>query len=81
MPSLTIKNLPKEIHDRLKERARLHRRSINSEAILCLERSVGRSRPPLEETLASLERLHKSLKHLPPLDDEFLDQAKNQGRP
>jgi plasmid stability protein len=78
---LTIKNLPKEIHDRLKERARLHRRSMNSEAILCLERSVGHGRPSLEEKLASLERLHQSLKHLQPLDDEFLDQAKNQRRP
>ncbi len=38
MPTtLTLKNIPDEIYARLKTAAALHRRSLNSEAILCLE--------------------------------------------
>lgn len=37
MATLTIKNLPDELYESLKERAALARRSINSEAIICLE--------------------------------------------
>ncbi|MDP9122344.1 MAG: Arc family DNA-binding protein [Acidobacteriota bacterium] len=81
MPSLTIKNIPEEVHQRLRESAHLNRRSLNSEAIVCLERSLGRRRRSVEETLAVLQQLHERLRDLPPLDDELLDQAKRQGRP
>ncbi len=36
MPTLNIKNVPDDLYERLKERAEVHRRSINKEAILCL---------------------------------------------
>jgi plasmid stability protein len=80
MPTLTIKNMPEDVYQRLKESARRHRRSLNSEAIVCLERSLGRSHRGVEETLASLRLLHERLKNLPPLDDDFLETAKHQGR-
>ena len=34
--TLTLKNLPDEVYDRLKAAADMHRRSLNSEAIICL---------------------------------------------
>ena len=38
MPTtLTLKNIPDEIYQRLKASAVTHRRSLNSEAIVCLE--------------------------------------------
>ena len=38
MPTtLTLKNLPDAVYDRLKLAAEIHRRSLNSEAIVCLE--------------------------------------------
>ena len=38
MPTtLTLKNIPDEIYTRLKDLAATHRRSLNSEAISCLE--------------------------------------------
>jgi antitoxin FitA len=38
MPTtLTLKNIPDEIYTRLKDLAAAHRRSLNSEAINCLE--------------------------------------------
>jgi antitoxin FitA len=81
MPALTIRNLPDEVYRRLKESARLNRRSLNSEAIVLLERSLGHRRRSAEESLASLQRLHERLRDLPPLDDELLERAKGQGRP
>ena len=35
--SLTLKNIPDALYERLKAAAELHRRSLNSEAIVCLE--------------------------------------------
>lgn len=38
MPTtLTLKNIPDEVYLRLKAAAQAHRRSLNSEAIVCLE--------------------------------------------
>ena len=38
MPTtLTLKNIPDEVYARLKAAAEAHRRSLNSEAIVCLE--------------------------------------------
>ena len=41
MATLTIKNLPDSLYRRLKEKAAEHRRSLNSEAILAVERAVA----------------------------------------
>ena len=40
MPSITIKNIDPELYECLKKQAANHRRSINNEAIVCLERSL-----------------------------------------
>jgi len=81
MPALTIKNMPDELYRRLKESARLNRRSLNSEAIVLLERSLSPRRRNAEDSLAALRRLHARLQDLPPLDDELLELAKRRGRP
>jgi plasmid stability protein len=39
--NLTLKNVPDELHARLKEQAVRNRRSLNAEAIHCLERGLG----------------------------------------
>jgi antitoxin FitA len=40
MANVTIKNIPDELYEQLKQRAALHRRSINSEVIVCLEHAL-----------------------------------------
>ena len=35
--TLTLKNIPEHVYDRLKWSAQVHRRSLNNEAIVCLE--------------------------------------------
>ena len=42
--TITLKNVPPELHRSLKERAKRHKRSLNQEAIHLLERSVLRDR-------------------------------------
>lgn len=37
---LTLKNIPDAVYERLKASAEAHRRSLNSEAIVCLEAAL-----------------------------------------
>ncbi len=59
MPNVTLKNFPEELYERLKQRAKLHRRSINNEILVALEKALRSSRVEPEEFLARLEILHK----------------------
>ena len=79
MATLTIKNVPEKLHKRLKESAAQHRRSINSEAITCLESVlVGKSVDP-KEFLAHVDARRKRMPGIY-LTEEFLRDAKNEGR-
>jgi antitoxin FitA len=80
MASLTIKGIPDELLQRLREVAAEHRRSLNSEVIYRLERSVEKS--PVDPE-AFLARLHarQARSTAPPLTDEFLEKAIDEGRP
>ncbi len=80
MATLTIKGIPDELYQQLKERATAERRSLNSEVIVCLERAVGTRRPSVEEHLerarASRERAGSHVIAL-----ETIQAAKSEGRP
>lgn len=80
MPALTIKNIPDKLYGSLKESAKAHHRSINGEAIACLERTLGMSRMDPERFLARVEHLRQQVK-VPKLTDRILRNAKEQGRP
>ncbi|MGK5092180.1 Arc family DNA-binding protein [Deltaproteobacteria bacterium TL4] len=41
MPTITIKNIPEKIHQKLKQNASQNHRSLNNEIIACLESSVS----------------------------------------
>jgi hypothetical protein len=41
MPSLTIKGIPEDLLAKLRHRATAHRRSLNSEVLVCLEHSLS----------------------------------------
>jgi len=40
MPTVTVKNIPDNLYDYLKQTASLNHRSVNSEIIVCLERTL-----------------------------------------
>ncbi len=78
--SLTLKNLPDDLHARLSAAARRHRRSLNNEAILCLEAGLARDSSPVDERLALIRSLRQSLPALP-ADPAMLQALKQAGRP
>ncbi len=59
--SLTLKNLPDEVYARLKDSARAHRRSLNREAIVCLEAALMPRRIEADERLARARPLREPL--------------------
>jgi len=81
MATLTLKNVPDALVERLKREAQENRRSLNQETLLRLEKSLATKRRSVEVTLARLRRLHAEMKDLPPVDDDFITRAKSEGRP
>lgn len=81
MPTtLTLKNIPDTVYERLKASAELHRRSLNSEAIVCLESVLTPARLGSAERLARARALRATLGNASfPADD--IDRLKRQGRP
>ena len=62
MPTtLTLKNVPDQVYERLKASAVAHRRSLNSEAIVCLESVLLPRRMDPAERVARARSLRASL--------------------
>jgi plasmid stability protein len=80
VPTFTVKSIPEELYRRLKQNAAENRRSLNSEVIVCLERSLNGKRVNPEAVLARAGKLRRQLA-LPPLTESLLRAAKSGGRP
>ena len=80
MPNLTIKNLPLDVHAALKLQAERHRRSLNQEIVLILERETRRPRPDVEVVLARI-REHRDRLGIPPVTDEEILAARRKSYP
>lgn len=78
--TLTLKNLPDALHARLAAAAKRHRRSLNNEAIVCLEAGLGADPLPVEQRLAEIRALRERFAphHFDPAD---IDAFKREGRP
>lgn len=79
MPTLTIKGLPNPIYERLKAQAAAHRRSLNGEIIVCLERAVGANRPDPAAWLAEARVFRDGLR-MKPMTERELRKARKVGR-
>jgi antitoxin FitA len=72
MTSITIKNLPPAIYERIKEQAKVNRRSLNNEIIIMLERGTGiRSQADLAELLENARKLRELTANYGLTDDEI----------
>jgi plasmid stability protein len=80
MPALTIKNIPEALYQQLKNAAELHRRSINSEVIICLEKTLAASKITPAERLSRIEQLRSGIKTTA-ITPEDIELAINSGRP
>jgi antitoxin FitA len=77
--TLTLKNIPDEVYERLKASAAANRRSLNSEAIVCLEKALRPNKVSVEERLRRVDELRKRIKG-PGLTMEEIDAFKREGR-
>ncbi len=81
MPTtLTLKNIPDVVYERLKLSAEVHRRSLNSEAIVCLETVLLPTKVTPSERLARARELRGALTQTK-FRARDIDALKKQGRP
>lgn len=80
MPALTIKNIPELLYQQLKTAAELHRRSINSEVIVCLEKTLAATKITPADRLSRIEQLRAGIKSNN-ITAEDIELAINSERP
>lgn len=78
MATLTIKNLPDELYEKIKTSAAVNRRSINQEVIFLIEQVLAANAVGVETTLSDVRRLREQLGIY--ITEEEIHQAKNTGR-
>ncbi|ODS90861.1 MAG: plasmid stability protein [Comamonas sp. SCN 65-56] len=76
--TLTLKNIPALVYERLKMSARINRRSLNSEAIVCLETVLVATGNQPAERLARARALRAGL--APRFAAADIDALKREGR-
>jgi plasmid stability protein len=79
MPTITVKNIPADVYEKLKISAEMSRRSINSEIIACIERAVRSQRVDPDVLLANARKLRSKTTSQPTTNGEFT-KAKVTGR-
>lgn len=79
MPTLTLKDVPPELHRRLKARALRNRRSLNREAIECLRAATHAGPIDPEALLAKARSLREQASGR--LTQRDLEAARGAGRP
>jgi plasmid stability protein len=77
--TITVKNVPPEIYERLKLQAKRNRRSINGEVISIIEKALLIPPIDVEATLARTRKLRELTAHYV-ISDEELTRWKNEGR-
>ena len=78
MPSLTLKDIPKRLHQQLRERAERNRRSLSQEALACLEQVVAAEPVDADALLAKARALREGIK---PISPQEIEDWINRGRP
>jgi plasmid stability protein len=77
--NFTLKNIPEDLYKKVKERAQRNNRSINGEIISILNAATAPDHIPVDVILARARALRERTRGF--LTDEFIDQAKREGRP
>jgi plasmid stability protein len=80
MASITLKDIPEDLHAQLKEEAAAHGRSLSKELLLRLKVSVMKyGHRDVSDLLADAARVRRRFKGS--LEPAMLDRWKRQGRP
>ena len=79
MTTLTLKNIPDSLYVQLKEAAKAHRRSLNSEILYCVERMLTPHKIDVSEHI-SVARAMRAKTAAHPITNDEINEAKNVGR-
>ena len=79
MPAITIKNVPSELYDDIKKSASKNLRSINNEIIYRLKRTLSHRKINPNRLFSRIDKINSQIS-LPTLNNDFIFNAKNQGR-
>jgi len=71
MPNITVKNIPDDLYEELKRSAKINRRSINQEIIMCIESSVQHKVESPAQVLEKARKLREKTAGRPISDAEF----------
>ncbi|HPA52707.1 MAG TPA: Arc family DNA-binding protein [Thermoanaerobaculia bacterium] len=79
MPSLTIRDIPEDLHEKLKADAAAQGRSLNKEILIRLRLSTEPRKPPVDELL---RRARENRERMPGvwITNEVINRAKRRGR-
>ncbi len=78
--TITVKNIPQDLYDKLKKQAEHNHRSINREIISIFEDTLNVRPYDMEKILVSARTLREKTRGFT-LKQEYIDRAKNEGRP
>jgi plasmid stability protein len=80
MVTITVKNIPEEIYERIKQQAKANRRSINSEIIAIFEQAIPKRTPmDVNEILERARKVRELTAHYTAPTEE-IDEWKREGR-
>lgn len=79
MVAVTLKNIPVELYERVKQNAKANHRSIDNELIAIIEQSVMPQPLDVKAWLEKARQLREMTAHYV-ISDEELTRLKNEGR-
>jgi hypothetical protein len=79
MVTLTLKGIPEELYERLKEVAKANNRSINGEVLFAIKRAIFAQPIDVETMLERARILREANAHYLATDEE-ITKFKNEGR-
>lgn len=80
MATVTVKNIPDDLYERLKQSAKANRRSVSNEIIICIERQVSSRRRDVDDILDQARSL-RALTCTAPITHSQFEEAEAVGRP
>jgi plasmid stability protein len=81
MATITLKNIPDKLFERLKYFAKIRHRSLNSEIIYTLERSFGMIEEDPQRLREQAEEFRNQIAKRGQLTPDEIEKGINEGRP
>lgn len=79
MATITLKNIPDDLYQKIKHKAQQHRRSINNEIIFCLEQTLKAQPVAVDALLEKARAVREKTEAY--LTEDDLKKLKESGRP